>query len=504
MRLTMPTRLCFVLPVLFLLVLRSAHAAALHPTLRATTSADVIGTYILDDTFSNLVAHSDCAETLSFQTFGFDQSDAAVSFPAPRRFNILIPHGLTRVDNKTCESSGRLLAVQSGHPFASNMTATIIDTWARGGAPPPAKPSKLAPSTVTEAMARSPFIFAYDWDMRSCTGTTVPPGTAYMFFQPAWDVVVATTPSRFALKGRYKYLLVTRIRSTEGCVYRRAAEDPDTPLDKGPVDDPSLLKISPTPLPLQPSPVPVNNTGRGREPGDVATAAESLEENDPEEDFPTTSDPPAVGPEQEPETPRAFSPSSGRDGLPDVKQRPSCFPADSRILLSSGATARMADLSIGTSVRVSAKDHSKVFTFSHRDHIVPDADFIRIVAADGAATVTLSPGHYIYANGDLVAAHAVRVGDELELADGTSSAVVSVGSVRARGLFAPHSLHGDLIVDGVRVSSYTTALHPRLAHRMLAPLRWLHRAGVPTTTVLERTAPSLARFVPSGPSRVRN
>jgi Hint module len=41
------------------------------------------------------------------------------------------------------------------------------------------------------------------------------------------------------------------------------------------------------------------------------------------------------------------------------------------------------------------------------------------------------------------------------------------------GLFNPQTLHGDVVVDGLRASSYTTAVEPAVAHRLLWPLRVL-------------------------------
>ena len=39
-------------------------------------------------------------------------------------------------------------------------------------------------------------------------------------------------------------------------------------------------------------------------------------------------------------------------------------------------------------------------------------------------------------------------------------------------------MHGDLVVDGVVVSGYSTAVAPRVAEAILAPVRWAAAAGV--------------------------
>ena len=56
--------------------------------------------------------------------------------------------------------------------------------------------------------------------------------------------------------------------------------------------------------------------------------------------------------------------------------------------------------------------------------------------------------------------------------------MLAVRSARKTGLYNPHTLHGDIVVDGVLTSTYTAAFSPTLAHVALAPLRALYRAGV--------------------------
>ena len=122
-----------------------------------------------------------------------------------------------------------------------------------------------------------------------------------------------------------------------------------------------------------------------------------------------------------------------------------------------------------------AGDASRIFLFTHRR---PDGThkFAHISSACGPA-VTLTASHYLYANGRLTRAGSVAVGDELRTVHG-ACAVTSVEWVRARGLYAPHSVHGDLVVDGVVVSGYSTAIAPRAAEALLAPVRWAAAAGI--------------------------
>ena len=53
-----------------------------------------------------------------------------------------------------------------------------------------------------------------------------------------------------------------------------------------------------------------------------------------------------------------------------------------------------------------------------------------------------------------------------------------VDSKFAQGLYNPHTMHGDIVVNGIRTSSYTAAINPILAHAALWPVRMLFSMGV--------------------------
>lgn len=173
----------------------------------------------------------------------------------------------------------------------------------------------------------------------------------------------------------------------------------------------------------------------------------------------------------------------------------SCFPADERIALPHGESIPVNAL---TTSHVVLSQHanatSPVFMFSHRD---PDtvSRFVHLHFRHGNVfnSLRISPGHYIYrfkfwradsaipedhGNTELVMASCLRPGDALIGADGRPRLIERISSTLARGLYNPHSLHGDLIVSGVRVSSYTSAVPPHVASGALTPVRLLYRLGL--------------------------
>lgn len=161
----------------------------------------------------------------------------------------------------------------------------------------------------------------------------------------------------------------------------------------------------------------------------------------------------------------------------------------------------MSELEIGDVVRASHDKFSEVFFFGHRDESTM-TEYVMIYTDDDA-TITLAAGHYLYVNGRITAAAVVSVGDILELDTGAKTTVRFVTRKELLGQFAPHTIDGDITVDHIRASSYTTAVHPTLAHLLLTPLRMLYRFGYPAFTFLEKTSRyTLARrlSLPAGPT----
>ena len=161
-----------------------------------------------------------------------------------------------------------------------------------------------------------------------------------------------------------------------------------------------------------------------------------------------------------------------------------CFPGSATVQLQGGGTKLMRELAVGDKVLVGpGGQHSEVYMFSHR-LVDATVNYVELETATGER-LHLSGGHYLYigggigGGGHLVEAQHVKVGDNVTLgATGVGAPVVAVRSVRKEGLYNPHTLQGDIVVDGVLASTYTAAFSPTLAHVVLAPLRALYRAGV--------------------------
>ncbi|PXF46287.1 Indian hedgehog B protein [Gracilariopsis chorda] len=181
---------------------------------------------------------------------------------------------------------------------------------------------------------------------------------------------------------------------------------------------------------------------------------------------------------------------------PDDDDDAVCFPADATVQLEDGSAKKMGDVQLGDRVMVDHGIFSPVFMFTHKLSTVRYG-FVNIQTSSGN-TLSLTPGHYLYVNGHLSAASTVKNGDTLMLADSSLTDVTQVSTVTSTGLFNPQTLHGDIVVNGLKASTYTTAVEPGLAHALLSPLRAAYSRLGFSLRAFEAGADRIASYMPSG------
>lgn len=290
-----------------------------------------------------------------------------------------------------------------------------------------------------------------------------------------------------------------------------------------------------TPEPVSPTPSKTAKASRKPKPSPsssmepIVSPQDEEEEEDITEDptFPVTESPALPGqsqsatPSMPPSASASASVGSG-GGLEDPTFEPSaspeeddeggvCFPAPAQVHKADGSIVRMDELSGGVEVRTSVnkedqeKRSSKIFLFTHRNK-ENRGRCVRVRTACGHE-LTLTASHYIRnSEGHLIAAGVVGEGETtLQTVDG-SCKVESIEKVTGMGLYAPHSLHGDLIMDGVVVSSYSKAVHPALSHALLTPLGWVSKwlkVDEPMGKTFYNGADGLLRFIPGVNARAQ-
>ena len=177
-----------------------------------------------------------------------------------------------------------------------------------------------------------------------------------------------------------------------------------------------------------------------------------------------------------------------------IQPPPSCFSPNTLVTLASGTPARMADLAIGDEVMAldarGALAPSTVYAMPHAQ--THGLFAFKRIATDLNATVTATPDHYLYvsdprfpgswarrravpasrvAPGDAVWVHHPAAAGGLKLAR-----VVSVDDVVEQGVFAPFTLTGTIVADGVAASVYNSIMGSEAAMHSFCSLgRWLWR-----------------------------
>jgi hypothetical protein len=156
----------------------------------------------------------------------------------------------------------------------------------------------------------------------------------------------------------------------------------------------------------------------------------------------------------------------------------------------------MRALTIGDRVKVGRAEYSEVFMFTHKDpHF---RTHFKALRCKSGHVIKMTPGHYVYLNGALAAAGSAKARDKVMLGNGEVSEVVEVSDVVETGLYNPQTVHGDIVVDGVVASTYTTAVSPTFAHAWLSPLRFLYGIAGVSGGVYENGADSFAAVLPDG------
>lgn len=173
----------------------------------------------------------------------------------------------------------------------------------------------------------------------------------------------------------------------------------------------------------------------------------------------------------------AKGPDSTTEGDDDAE----CFPSIATVQLESGDILTMDQVSIGDRVKVAAQKHSEVYFFSHRD---PHASskFVEITASSSSLVdqkykLTATRDHLIVTERGLVPAKKIRTGDILYDEHNVRLNVISKRLLTSSGLFSPHTMEGNILVDGIQTSTCSNYLPATIAHALLLPERLAYRLG---------------------------
>merc|ERR1719343_1072600 len=163
---------------------------------------------------------------------------------------------------------------------------------------------------------------------------------------------------------------------------------------------------------------------------------------------------------------------NGGDGTP-APDSSACFSRFNDVEVQGQGMTSMDAVKVGDYVRTGNADFSRVFSLAHLDHDV-EADYLQIYTDGLQKPLEITGMHMLFSSGNAVRADEVSVGDML----GTNK-VTDIRSIKRNGVYAPVTESGEIVVSGIRASSYYAFLdrvpfnQHVMSHFFFAPLRMM-------------------------------
>lgn len=157
-----------------------------------------------------------------------------------------------------------------------------------------------------------------------------------------------------------------------------------------------------------------------------------------------------------------------------------CFAETTMVQVRNKGEVPIGQVSIGDYVESSLDGHfSLVYSLAHYAPYA-EAMYLKLQFSSGSAPLEISDYHMIGVKGrGMVTAKNIRIGDVLY----DNDMVVSVTKTHSRGLYAPFTMSGQLVVNGKVASNYIAPLDDIIPfqHWMAHALFWWRRVVPPTS-----------------------
>jgi len=130
-----------------------------------------------------------------------------------------------------------------------------------------------------------------------------------------------------------------------------------------------------------------------------------------------------------------------------------CFPADATCNVEGVGNVPMKNIKLGDKVLVDGtNNYEPVYSFGHRNPS-QTVEFLKISTV--SHQIALSGDHMVFLEeGKSIPASHVKVGDTLQLAKNGNEQVINTERIKKKGVFAPFTSSGTIIVDGVKASTF--------------------------------------------------
>lgn len=478
---------------------------------------ELAGMYVLrwSDTTKDLVGPQQCIHSITIETV------ERLSFASWG-----IPHNRIRQEGVRCSSDGMMIAISRNAIERSGASEFIL------------REQPLAPLAEVLDKLHIHFILGVEQTDRVCGESVTPAFSLAVFLRVPKGNSIPSTSSNTSIpdvigvplfRQGIKYMIVYH-GGEKLCIYvgisgftPEAAEEspskevsgqfeletaaPSVEPESSSMLTPGMASLLATPL--LPFETPVTTVSP--QPSALASASASAYTSDFWDDASMTAMPTASLTEWDDrmESPTAepnrvtVEPSQDATQEGENDSDPACFPVDAHVTLTDGRTVRMDALSPGMTVVTGLGTFSHVHGFSHRNIGDTLHKFVQVITIDGS-NLTTTGGHYVYKSerGDLkerltlVTMNEIRIGDYLLKHNGNRSMVDDIQTVWKRGLINPHTLNGDIVVDGFIASCYTRHVGFVTSQSLLAPLRAAFRITGTCVSVFNNGVPSwMSRWI---------
>ena len=131
-----------------------------------------------------------------------------------------------------------------------------------------------------------------------------------------------------------------------------------------------------------------------------------------------------------------------------------CFSGHDTVVTKNQGTIAMRALQIGQQVLVGDNQYEKVYSFGHH-HETLEAEFLQIHLDRTRAPLEISANHMLFVETDRsVPASMLTIGDKVVLGSGEEAHILAIKSVVRKGVFAPFTPSGKIVVNGVLSSTF--------------------------------------------------
>jgi hypothetical protein len=144
-----------------------------------------------------------------------------------------------------------------------------------------------------------------------------------------------------------------------------------------------------------------------------------------------------------------------------------CFPGDAKALVKDKGEVPMKALRLGDKVRVANNKYEPIYSFGHKNEDTV-AEFLQIFTDEDSSRagrgdqppLELSKDHMVFISsnqqgrGRAVPASMIRNGDHVVAATGELVVVKEIRTVVRKGVYAPFTKSGSIVVDGILASTY--------------------------------------------------